>query len=160
MIFLSVYVDFGKRLSILRQSYKLSQAQLAQKFNMPQSTYAGYESGKRKISLDLIQMFATFFKVSPTFLITGQSSSENKELCPAEKEHIKKYRALDERGKNTVDNLLDYEYYLKNNYNQTHEKLLTDKEIDNEVENYRAELVAERGGNQFNQVPPKPKKQA
>lgn len=103
---------------------------------------------------------ADALEVDINSLIYDSNLTDNLKLTMQEKIYIKKYRALDERGKKTIDNLLDYEYYLKNNYNQTHEKLLTDKEIDNEVENYRAELVAERGGDQFNQVPPKPKKQA
>ena len=99
-----IYVEFGRRLTSLRKQYKLSQAELAKKLDMPQSTYANYETGKRKITLELILQFSQFYSVSPTFLVTGQEHFENDmTLSLPEIDLIKKYRALDERGKEAVD---------------------------------------------------------
>ena len=102
-----IYVEFGRRLTSLRKQFKLSQADLAKKLDMPQSTYANYETGKRKITLELILQFSQFYSVSPTFLVTGQEHFENDmTLSLPEIDLIKKYRALDERGKEAVDIIL------------------------------------------------------
>ena len=103
----TIYVEFGRRLTSLRKQTGLSQAELAKKLDMPQSTYANYETGKRKITLELILQFSQFYSVSPTFLVTGQEHFENDiTLSLPEIDLIKKYRALDERGKEAVDIIL------------------------------------------------------
>lgn len=157
---MSIYKAFGERLSELRQGKKLSQAELASKFNMPQSTYSGYESGKRKIGLDLIESFAEFFGVSPTYLITGKTLITHDKLNVKEQEHIKKYRALDQRGKDTVDNLLNFEYSLQSNKTGNEEILTGDAEIDKELRNYHLELVAEKGGDKHHTVSKKEEQKA
>ena len=103
----SIYVEFGCRLASLRKQCKLSQAELAKKLGMPQSTYATYEVGKRKITLELIMQFSEFYSVSPTFLVTGQERFDgDMMLSLSEIDLIKKYRALNERGKEAVDIIL------------------------------------------------------
>ena len=103
----TIYVEFGRRLTSLRRQYGLSQAELANKLHMPQSTYANYETGKRKITLELIMQFSQFYSVSPTFLVTGQEQFDSDiSISLPEIEMIKKYRTLNERGKEAVDILL------------------------------------------------------
>lgn len=92
-------------------------------------------------------------------LIYSSDLDDQVKLSLQEKNLIKKYRALDERGRKTIDTLLNYEYSLKN-YIQEGEEILSDKDIDDEVENYRLELVAERGGDKFNKAPKEPAKKA
>ncbi|MCL2336905.1 MAG: helix-turn-helix domain-containing protein [Firmicutes bacterium] len=62
------YVQFGKRLQKLRDAQGLSQKALAEKFGMAQQTYQGYESGNRKVTLQLLQQFADYFNVSIDYL--------------------------------------------------------------------------------------------
>lgn len=103
-----IYVEFGRRLALLRKQYNLSQADLAKKLGMPQSTYATYEVGKRKITLELILQFSQFYSVSPTFLVTGQERFDSDmTISLAEIDLIKKHRALSERGKEAVDMILN-----------------------------------------------------
>lgn len=103
-----IYIAFGRRLTSLRRQYNLSQAALAKKLDMPQSTYANYETGSRKITLELIMQFSQFYHVSPTFLVTGQEHFESDmTISLAEIDLIKKYRALNERGKEAADMLLN-----------------------------------------------------
>lgn len=104
----AIYVEFGRRLALLRKQYHLPQAELAKKLGMPQSTYATYEVGKRKITLELILQFSEFYSVSPTFLVTGQEHFDNDmTISLSEIDLIKKYRALNERGKEAVDMILN-----------------------------------------------------
>lgn len=105
----NIYYEFGQRLAKLRQKRGLSQYDLAGQLHMPQSTYAGYETGKRKITLELIKQFSLFFDVSPTFLVTGDAYPET-HFSMDEVSHIKKYRVLDERGKEVVDTILNSQY--------------------------------------------------
>lgn len=102
-----IYTEFGKRLANLRKDHGLSQAELAARLHMPQSTYAGYETGKRKITLELIVEFSRFYSVSPTFLVTGKECTDGGGVIQAtEMELIKKYRALTERGRKAIDIIL------------------------------------------------------
>lgn len=104
----TIYAKFGHRLTSLRKQTGLSQAELAKKLNMPQSTYANYETGKRKITLELILQFSQFYSVSPTFLVTGQEHFDSDMTVSfSEINLIKKYRALNERGKEAVDLILN-----------------------------------------------------
>ncbi len=104
----TIYAEFGHRLTSLRKQKGLSQAELAKKLDMPQSTYANYETGKRKITLELIMQFSQFYSVSPTFLVTGQEHFDSDmTVSLSEINLIKKYRALSERGKEAVDWVLN-----------------------------------------------------
>ena len=70
------YIEFGERLKKLREQLNLSQAELAKKFDMPQQTYQGYESGNRKVTLNLLNMFSSFFRVSVDYLAKGTETRE------------------------------------------------------------------------------------
>ncbi|MBQ6994994.1 MAG: helix-turn-helix transcriptional regulator [Lachnospiraceae bacterium] len=63
------YVAFGRNLATARVSLGLSQADIAARLDMPQSTYAGYESGTRKVPLSVILQFSNFFGKTPDELI-------------------------------------------------------------------------------------------
>lgn len=106
---MSIYKEFGKRLADIRQTNNLSQKQLAEKLNIPQSTYAGYETGSRKIPLDLIVELSKIFKISPTILILGDEINIIDDFIPQEQELIKKYRQLNADGKERINNMLDVE---------------------------------------------------
>lgn len=105
----NLYSEFGQRLSDLRKNMGLSQSELSKMLNMPQSTYAGYETGKRKINLELIEQFSSFFEISPNLLITGKDPiTKNKgNLSSREQTVIKKFRFLDDRGKISIEKMLD-----------------------------------------------------
>lgn len=104
---MSIYKEFGKRLSDIRQANSFSQKQLAEKLNIPQSTYAGYETGSRKIPLDLIVELSKIFKISPTILILGDEINIIDDFIPQEQELIKKYRQLNADGKRELNIIID-----------------------------------------------------
>lgn len=69
----------GKRLRSARrhQGYPSASAFALQR-NIPLSTYSQYETGKRRLSSALIVYFCDLLRVSPTWLLTGESSLKNK----------------------------------------------------------------------------------
>ena len=102
----TIYQQFGARLAMLRQVCGLSQAELTKRLGMPQSTYASYETGKRKVTLELIDKFAAFSKVSPTFLVTGTELREEDGIRLEELTMIRRYRALRPDEREAVDLIL------------------------------------------------------
>lgn len=91
---MNIYIEFGRRLAFIRQNSKLSQSQIAQKLNIAQSTYAGYEKGVRKIPLEIIVQLLKILNISPTILILGDEANIVKDYTISEQELIKKYRQL------------------------------------------------------------------
>lgn len=106
---MSIYIEFGKRLAEMRQNLNLSQKAIADKLEIPQSTYAGYETGSRKIPLELIVKISKILNVSPTILILGKEVNIIAGFAASEIELIKKYRQLDADGKQRIENQLNFE---------------------------------------------------
>lgn len=91
---MNIYIEFGRRLASIRQNSKLSQSQIAQKLNIAQSTYAGYEKGVRKIPLEIIVQLSKILNISPTVLILGDEANIVKEYTISEQELIKNIASL------------------------------------------------------------------
>lgn len=66
---------FGARLKKLRTDRKLSQRELAEKFNISQSAIAYYESGKKEPNHEMLQKLADFFGVSLDYLLARSDNS-------------------------------------------------------------------------------------
>ncbi|MDR1616263.1 MAG: helix-turn-helix domain-containing protein [Syntrophomonadaceae bacterium] len=103
------YINFGKRLAELRNKMNLSQKDFAAKFNMPQQTYQGYESGITKVTLSLLKVFAAFFNVSIDYLACGTNehklynTQEIHEIWSNKhKEILSLYNQLDEGDKGEI----------------------------------------------------------
>lgn len=105
---MNIYIEFGRRLAFIRQNSKLSQSQIAQKLNIAQSTYAGYEKGVRKIPLEIIVQLSKILNISPTVLILGDEANIVKEYTISEQELIKKYRQLTAEQQGAIENNIDY----------------------------------------------------
>lgn len=69
------YESFGSKITELRQSKSLTQSEASEKLNIPQSTYAGYETGTRKIPLSMIKELASFYEVSVDCLLSDDDKS-------------------------------------------------------------------------------------
>jgi len=63
------YEDFGKRIAGAREEKGLSQKEASGCLGIPQSTYAGYETGARKIPLSLIKELSRFYEISADTLL-------------------------------------------------------------------------------------------
>ena len=104
------YFYLGKRLSEIRNDLNLSQAEASKMLGIPQSTYAGYETGKRKISLTRLRDIAAAYGVKVDYLL-GVSFSVD-QLTEDERTLIEIYRT-DPSAKNTLDYLIAYRRLLK-----------------------------------------------
>ena len=104
----------GQRIIALRKEKGLTRIALAEKLGIPQTTLRNYENGLREPGHFFLIDVAKQFNVSIDFLL-GLSAEKNQpisgfKITPAEQEHIKKYRDLDDHGKDMVDTVLDKEY--------------------------------------------------
>lgn len=59
---------------MLRKKHKLSQKELAKKFNVNQNTVSRWENGDRQIDLETLKALSVFFGVSVDFLLGNESS--------------------------------------------------------------------------------------
>lgn len=105
---------FNDVLKQLRNKAGMNQEQLAKRLGLSKSAISMYESGSREPSLEILEAIADIFNVDMNTLTGAKKLSESvngsDELSPVEKQHIKKYRTLDEYGKKAVDDLLENEY--------------------------------------------------
>ena len=99
---------FGRRLKELRLSRGLSQAELAAQLHLSSTTINRYEHGLREPSLDVLMAVAEFFSVDINYLLCYSSESPRQYSTNL----IIKFNALDDRGKSTVLNALEYEYSI------------------------------------------------
>ena len=58
-----------ERIRNLREDSDLTQAEIGQKINVPQRTYAYYESGERMIPPQVLVALAQFYDVSVDYLL-------------------------------------------------------------------------------------------
>lgn len=102
----------GKRLKELRERHELTQKETAIAINKTPQAYNYYEKGSREPDIETLKKMADLFTVSIDYLV-GHSTSVSHtplKITEEELEHIKKYRTLDERGKQAVDENLEREY--------------------------------------------------
>jgi transcriptional regulator with XRE-family HTH domain len=111
-----IVLCISKNIRALRESKGLSQDDLADLLGMTQQAVDAWEraiSNPRKKTIDKL---ALIFNVSPNDIFGGAANRNNVEMNPdtiltsAEISFIKKYRALDARGKASVDETLEREY--------------------------------------------------
>lgn len=94
-----------------RKDYTLDQ--VAQFIGTSRQNIYKYESGiVTNIPSDKIELLANLYDVSPEYLMGWSDNRKGSSREPSttdfsEQAHIKKYRALDERGKRVVDAVLD-----------------------------------------------------
>ena len=73
-----IYEQIAQSLKTLRASYDngkgISQAKLAKVFGIPQQSYAAYETGKNRISLEMLSKIAAFYGVSVNSILIGSPS--------------------------------------------------------------------------------------
>lgn len=114
-------MSFSERLKETRIQRGLKQLQIAQMMGIAESTYCGYETGKRQPDVIKIKQLAKILDVSGDYLL--ETGFDEKASIPEKHDRvvqsctkedfetvIKKYRALDEHGKKIIDYVLNEEY--------------------------------------------------
>ncbi len=118
--------DIGQRIFDLRIEHDIQQGELAQAIHLNQSVLNRIEKGTRPARDREIRAIALFFQVSadhllglandpghddtPCTRLTPVRDAASPYLLPEESLLIKKYRALDLRGKHAVNETIDHEY--------------------------------------------------
>lgn len=106
---------FPERLKSARLAAGMTQQQVADAMGITNSTYCGYETGRREPDIKKIKLLAKIFNTSGDILLDigyndAESINQFFNLTIDEKEHIKKYCLLDRYGKEAVDTILNIEY--------------------------------------------------
>lgn len=96
-------MNFAERLRQARIKRGYTQQQIADKMGITNSTYCGYETGKRQPDVAKIKQLANILNVSGDELLGTEFINDKIELLPREQSHIKKYRQLNADGQSKVD---------------------------------------------------------
>lgn len=108
-------MSLGQRISSLRQELKLTQKELAEKFNISSSSIGMFEQNRRSPDSELLNKFADFFDVSVDYLL-GRSDSKHSSKLETE---TKAYHNLDVDGlpDEAIKQVEDYIEFVKLKYN-------------------------------------------
>ncbi len=118
---------FDNRLTILREEMKLTKKEMAEKLNLPYTTYSNYENDEREPNSETLILIAQTCGVSVDYLLglTNIRKKENEAICETlglseiSIEHIKKIAGLHHNAKQknnycdieALDYLLSSEHY-------------------------------------------------
>ena len=113
------YVRFGNNVMKARKEKGISQKQISNMLKVPQSTYAGYETGTRKVPLSIIVKLAKILNKTPDELIGTQGSKGKNGITVHgfEKELVISYRNADEVDKTIVRRTLKLDTVRPNQKN-------------------------------------------
>lgn len=103
-------MSLASRIRERRESLGISQIQLAEMIGVTKGAIGNVESGTSGIKAGTLYKICKVLKCDPNYLYQDEVHIESKEmLSPDELFHLKKYRTLDERGKDHVDKVLEWE---------------------------------------------------
>ena len=113
------YARFGNNVMKARKEKGISQKQISNMLKVPQSTYAGYETGTRKVPLSIIIKLAKILNKTPDELIGIQDSKGKNGIMVHgfEKELVISYRNADEVDKTIVRRTLKLDTVRPNQKN-------------------------------------------
>ena len=96
-----------------RANAKLKQSEVAKMIGIKGNTLSNYENGVSEPDIDTFCSLCDIYNIDPSTILNeayglGVQGQDFK-IKPSEIEHIKKYRALDDSGRNHLDTLLQWE---------------------------------------------------
>ena len=100
---------FHNRLKEARIKSGLTQDQLAEKLGIAKSTLSGYEGGNREPAISTIAKILNILNVDANYLYQDETLGVNN-ISYEDFTRNKKYRDLDDHGKEMVDFVLDREH--------------------------------------------------
>ena len=104
--------NFSEALKELRIRAGYSQKEVYEMFNIRQSTFSAWETGRAEPSAEMLLKLCKLYNVSDVFSAfgyDGYNEDGSIQLNLKEIEHIEKYRSLDPYGQETVSYILDRE---------------------------------------------------
>jgi len=100
---------FADKLKAARSAAGLTQQDVAKRIKRPQQTIGAWEVGRSQPDINTLGELLKLYDVSANDFFDYKGSVDEK-LALTEYQHIKKYRALDEHGKDIVEIVLSKEY--------------------------------------------------
>lgn len=85
-----------------RKQAGMTQKEVASRLGITESTYCGYETGKREPDAARIGQIAQILGVTGNFLLDLPEREERPALTPDERRLLSLFRALDDRGRAAV----------------------------------------------------------
>lgn len=118
----------GDRIKEVRNKLGMSQVDFADKINVSKQTLYKYENNIiTNIPSDKIEAVSKIGSVSPAYLMGWDEPLEHKSMSKLDQDLIIKYHSLDEKGKHTVDTVLEMEYNRCKD-NRSEESMIKPKE--------------------------------
>ncbi len=106
--------EIGKRIREKREALGMTQEELAAKLGYKnKSTIAKIENGTNDIVQSKVVEFANALNTSVSYLMGWKEESQvqlQPQINQSEQSLLRKYRSLDDKGKHTVDTILEMEY--------------------------------------------------
>nr|WP_319488609.1 helix-turn-helix transcriptional regulator [uncultured Caproiciproducens sp.] len=122
--------SFGSLLKQARMTAGFSQVELALKIGIAKSTLSLYESDKREPDVEMIKKISVALEVDPNYLL-GIEKTTSQQFSATEVEIIKKYRLLDQRGQQAIEDTLQRELsYIVTNKNMVDMSVIASDAID------------------------------
>ena len=105
---------FAKRLKHYLVTYDMTQKDLADKLNVSATTVSNWVLGTKSPRMNKVDAMCSLFHCKRSDLIEDKAEDEydkiDIDVSSSEYTHLKKYRVLDNHGKDLVDMVLDKEY--------------------------------------------------
>lgn len=98
-------LTFGEKIKEARKIKGLTQKQLATKIGAKHNSVSDWENNKNKPDPDTIEFLCGVLEITPNYLLTAESD----DFSSTEKSVIKKYRNLDDYGKESIHMMLERE---------------------------------------------------
>lgn len=105
------YSALGHKLTEVRNSLGLTQAEASKRIGIPQSTYSGYETGVRKVTLTTLKQIAAAYGVDVDTLIS--TSSRAVSLSEEAGQVAQFYMSADDETRSMIKRLLSYNERIK-----------------------------------------------
>lgn len=104
-------MSIGSRIKEARMRKGMTQEQLAKALHVTNGAVGNYESDATTPKRDILCSIMEVLECDANYLYQDLvNTTDELYVSPAEREHIKKYRALGDHGQHVVDTLLDIEY--------------------------------------------------
>ena len=109
-----IMADIGKRIREKREAIGITQEELATKLGYKnKSTIAKIENGTNDIVQSKVVEFANALNTSASYLMGWEDKTRNvqqTQISQLDKDLLHKYHHIDDKGRHTVDTVLEMEY--------------------------------------------------
>lgn len=99
-------LTFGEKIRTARKQKGLTQKELASMIGAKHNSVSDWEKNKNRPDPDTIELICGVLDITPNYLLSDKTDTD---ISPEEYELIKKYRSLNDYGKETVRMILDRE---------------------------------------------------